>query len=435
MKNFLLSCSFICITCAIFAQQNLQLPVKRCASYEVYQQMLQSDPLFVKNQRNIEAFTNKFIAQGGADAMGLTEALAPVYTIPVVVHVVYKTAAQNISNAQIQSQINALNKDFQKLNTDVSGVPSVWTNLVANCRIQFCLAKVDPQGNPTTGIRRVQTTKSSFNSNNNVKFTGKGGDDAWPASDYLNLWVCKLGSGLLGYAQFPGGNAATDGVVITHSAFGTTGTAAAPFNLGRTATHEIGHWLNLRHIWGDDGNACTGSDLVGDTPNQGDENYGCPGSARISCGNGPNGDMYINFMDYTDDACMFMFTKGQKNRMYATLKAGGSRNSVTVSGKCGSQAAAISKQAEIPGLLNVVPNPVSHGSATVSYKLDKAAKIQLVVADVYGNTRFVINPGTQAAGEYQVHPSEFMRLTNGTYIIKLLANGQLYSTTRFIVNK
>jgi hypothetical protein len=435
MKNILLFCSFILNTTAIFAQQNLNLPVKRCASYEVFQQMLQSDPLFIKNQRDIEEFTKKFIAQGGADAMGLAQALEPVYTIPVVVHVVYKTAAENISKAQVQSQIEALNKDFQKLNDDVSGVPSVWTTLVANCRIQFCLAGVDPAGKPTTGIRRVQTNKPSFNSNDNVKFTVKGGDDAWPASDYLNLWVCNLGSRLLGYAQFPGGNAATDGVVIDYTAFGTTGTADAPYNLGRTTTHEIGHWLNLRHIWGDDGGACTGSDLVGDTPNQGDENYGCPSSARISCGNGPDGDMYINYMDYTDDACMFMFTKGQKNRIFATLKTGGSRNSVTISGKCGPQVATASKYAEIPDLLSVIPNPVSYGSATVSYKLGRAAKIKLVITDAYANTRFVINAGNQPAGEYRVHPSEFMRLTNGTYIITLLANGQIYSTTRFVVNK
>jgi len=435
MKSFLLSCAFIFITSAIFSQQGLQLPVKRCASYEVYQQMLQTDPFFARNQQAIEEFTKRFIAQGGANAMNLTQSLAPLYTIPVVVHVVYKTAAQNISDAQIQSQIDALNKDFQKLNTDVSGVPGVWTTLVANCRVQFCLATVDPAGNPTTGIRRVQTTKSSFNSNNNVKFTGKGGDDAWPASDYLNLWVCKLGSGLLGYAQFPGGNAATDGVVITHTGFGTTGTAAAPFNLGRTATHEIGHWLNLRHIWGDDGNACTGSDLVGDTPNQGDENYGCPSGARISCSNGPNGDMYMNFMDYTDDACMFMFTNGQKNRIYATLKTGGSRNSVTISGKCASQVAAIGRNAEIQSLVSVQPNPVSYGAATITYKLDKVSKVQLVVADIYGNTRFIINDGSQVEGVHQLNPSEIGKLPNGTYIIKLIANGQPNSTSRFIVNK
>ena len=132
--------------------------------------------------------------------------------------------------------------------------------------------------------------------------------------------MCQLGGGLLGYAQFPGGPAATDGVVILHTAFGTTGTAAAPFNLGRTATHEIGHWLNLRHIWGDDGNGCTGDDFVADTPNAAGPNTGMPAFPHVTCGNGPNGDLFMNYMDYTDDAGMFMFTNGQVTRMQACAR-------------------------------------------------------------------------------------------------------------------
>jgi hypothetical protein len=131
--------------------------------------------------------------------------------------------------------------------------------------------------------------------------------------------VCQLSGGLLGYAQFPGGPAQTDGVVIRHSGFGTTGTAAAPFDRGRTATHEIGHWANLFHIWGDDGTGCNGTDEVADTPNQADENYGCPTFPSISCNNGPNGDMFMNYMDYVDDEAMVMFTAGQVSRMNATL--------------------------------------------------------------------------------------------------------------------
>jgi hypothetical protein len=142
------------------------------------------------------------------------------------------------------------------------------------------------------------------------------------------MWVCQLSSNLLGYAQFPGGPAQTDGVVILHSAFGTTGTAAAPFDRGRTATHEIGHWLNLFHIWGDDGTGCNGTDEVDDTPNQADENTGCPGFPSPSCANDPNGDMFMNYMDYTDDACMFMFTAGQVTRMQAALD--GPRSSIGV---------------------------------------------------------------------------------------------------------
>ncbi|MBU3677068.1 MAG: T9SS type A sorting domain-containing protein, partial [Chitinophagaceae bacterium] len=143
-----------------------------------------------------------------------------------------------------------------------------------------------------------------------------------------------LGGGLLGYAQFPGGASATDGVVINYTATGNIGTAAAPYNKGRTATHEVGHWLNLYHIWGDDGTGCNGSDLVGDTPNQGGPNYGCPTFPKLSCTNGPNGDMHMNYMDYTDDACMYMFTTGQKARVDALFAAGGARAALLTSNGC-----------------------------------------------------------------------------------------------------
>src|SRR5262249_31419652 len=128
----------------------------------------------------------------------------------------------------------------------------------------------------------------------------------------------NLGNGLLGYAQFPGGARATDGVVILHAAFGTTGTAQEPFNLGRTATHEVGHYLNLRHIWGD-AEDCTGTDYVDATPNAQHPNYHTPEYPHISCNNGPDGDMFMNYMDYVDDATMVMFTRGQAMRMQAAL--------------------------------------------------------------------------------------------------------------------
>src|SRR5690606_3451761 len=183
-------------------------------------------------------------------------------TIPVVVHVVYKTNAQNISDAQIQSQIAVLNDDFRMRNTDLSSAPAPFRAVASDARLNFELATEDPDGNPTDGIVRVKTDKASFSTvNDDIKFTAEDGSDAWPADRYLNIWVGpnllnSVGQTVLGYAQFPGGPAATDGVVILHSAFGTSGTAAAPFNLGRTTTHEVGHWLNLRHIWGDDGTGC-----------------------------------------------------------------------------------------------------------------------------------------------------------------------------------
>ena len=136
--------------------------------------------------------------------------------------------------------------------------------------------------------------------------------------EHLNLWVCALANGVLGYAQFPGGPRETDGVVIDYRAFGTRGTAQAPFDLGRTATHEVGHYFNLRHIWADTED-CSGSDFVADTPNAAGPNYGTPAFPAVSCGNGPHGDMFMNYMDYVDDAAMFLFTAQQVLRMRTAL--------------------------------------------------------------------------------------------------------------------
>lgn len=294
---------------------------------EVLERQLLENPSLRETREAIEQHTRTFMTNGGA-----TDRV--VVTIPVVVHVVWRTTTQNISDAQIQSQLTVLNDDFRKLNADASLVPAAFQSLAADCEVNFCLAQQDPSGAATTGIERRQTTVTSFGTNDNVKFFSSGGLDAWDASKYLNLWVCNLGGGVLGYAQFPGGPANTDGVVCTYTAFGTTGTATAPFNKGRTATHEVGHWLNLYHIWGDDGTSCTGSDNCADTPNQADENYGCPTFPQVSCSNGPNGDMFMNYMDYTDDACMYMFTTGQKNRAQAVLAAGGSRASLATSPGC-----------------------------------------------------------------------------------------------------
>ena len=259
-----------------------------------------------------------------------------------MVHVVYKTPAQNISDAQVKSQIDVLDADFRKKNADVSAVPGVFAPLADDARIEFELATTDPSGNPTNGITRTATSATEFDADtDDIKSVATGGADAWPSDRYLNIWVAPsifaiyngVKHSLLGYAQFPGGPAATDGVVILHSAFGTTGTAAAPFNLGRTATHEIGHWLNLRHIWGDDGAGCHGSDFVDDTPNQAGPNYGKPSFPSVTCGNAPNGDMFMNYMDYVDDDAMMMFTSGQVTRIQAALD--GPRSTIGTPISCG----------------------------------------------------------------------------------------------------
>ena len=241
-----------------------------------------------------------------------------ILTIPVVVHVVYYNSTENISTAQVQSQIDILNEDFRRLNADASNTPSGFQSVAADTEIEFCLATTDPNGNSTSGITRTSTSQSSFGTNDGVKYTSSGGIDAWNTAEYLNIWVCDISGGILGYAQFPGGSSSSDGVVCDYAYFGNTGTATYPFNLGRTATHEVGHWLNLRHIWGDSN---CGNDYCNDTPEHSGSNYGCPNYPSTSncSGNGSYGDMFMNYMDYTDDACMNMFTQDQKTRMIAAI--------------------------------------------------------------------------------------------------------------------
>jgi len=291
---------------------------RMCGTMSVHHRLLEMDPAFRQRQMALEHATMRRMATGVAARTGVT-------TIPTVVHVVYNTAAENITVAQIRSQIAVLNRDYRATNPDKSKVPTVFAGLVADARVQFALATKDPKGKKTTGITRTKTTKTSFGDDDSVKSTAAGGATAWPASRYLNIWVCTLGGGLLGYAQFPGGPAKTDGVVILNTAFGNTGTATAPFDLGRSATHEVGHWLNLRHIWGDTED-CSGTDFVADTPNAAGPNFGKPKFPHVSCSNGPNGDMFMNYMDYVDDDSMFMFTTQQVVRMQAALD--GARSSI-----------------------------------------------------------------------------------------------------------
>jgi Pregnancy-associated plasma protein-A len=284
---------------------------RQCGAMAAHFRLLEMDPGFRARQSRLEQATQRL-------AHAPLRRRTPIQ-IPVVVHVVWRTPAENLSKRQIASQIAALNRDFRGRARDRKQVPAVWQGLAADAGIGFRLARRDPDGRPSTGITRTRTTRASFGTGDSVKSSKTGGADAWPSDRYLNLWVCTLAGGLLGYAQFPGGPKRTDGVVIAATAFGTSGTARAPFDRGRTAVHEVGHWLNLRHIWGDTED-CSGSDLVADTPNAAGPNYGRPSFPHVSCANGPNGDMFMNFMDYVDDAAMLLFTPEQVARMQATLR-------------------------------------------------------------------------------------------------------------------
>ena len=281
-----------------------------CAAMEVLEENMKDDPSLKDKMDEIEKHTKDYEKKQKNGRVGATGTLI----IPVVVNVLYSNANENISTVQIQSQIDVLNRDFGAKNSDLGLVPSAFTSSVSNLEIQFVLSSVV----------RKSSTKTSWGPRDAMKSAKKGGIDPTTPTTKLNLWVCNIGGGILGYAQFPGGSSATDGVVIGPQYFGNTGFVSAPYDKGRTATHEVGHWLNLRHIWGD---ASCGSDLVTDTPTQQTSNYGCPAFPHVTCGNGPNGDMFMNYMDYTDDLCMYMFSGGQKTRTRAIFAVGGARAS------------------------------------------------------------------------------------------------------------
>ncbi|MBP6048944.1 MAG: zinc metalloprotease [Chitinophagales bacterium] len=282
---------------------------RNCASQEVLEAQIKADPELEQRMSNFEKIIENNIKNNASARL-----VNGVIEIPVVVNVLYKSTAQNISTTQIQSQIDVLNEDFNATNADSYKVPSNFQNVKANVGIRFVLDKVV----------RKKTSKTSWSTNDAMKKSSSGGISATTPTTKLNIWVCNLSGGVLGYAQFPGGASSTDGVVILSTAFGRVGTASAPFNKGRTATHEVGHWLNLRHIWGD---ATCGSDLVSDTPTHNTANYGCPAASHKSTCSGTPLEMWMNFMDYTDDACMYMFSNGQKSRVLATFASGGPRAS------------------------------------------------------------------------------------------------------------
>lgn len=311
MKKLILAASAMLM---LFSCQNEQneitteksaLAQRKCASQDVLEAQLRAYPTLMIRMNEIEAFTKNAL---------LTKRLVNgKVVIPVVVNVLYRTAAENISDAQIQSQIDVLNKDFTATNTDFSSTPSEFASVAANIGITFELVT----------INRKATTKTSWGTRDAMKKTKQGGLNPTSPATNLNLWVCTIGGGILGYAQFPGGSSATDGVVIDSQYFGLSGTGSYPYNLGRTATHEIGHWMNLRHIWGD---ASCGDDLVADTPVAKTSNYGVPAYPYVSTCLPAHNEMTMNYMDYTDDRGMFMFTNGQKSRMTALFVSGGARS-------------------------------------------------------------------------------------------------------------
>ncbi len=321
MRNLVLTC-LLALPSLLMGQEQV------CITSEKMHEQLMADPGLADRRAGIEEFTQRWIAENGSETR-------EVISIPVVVHIVYRTAAENISDEHVFSQLQVLNEDYRMTNADADNVPSVWNGVKADSEIEFCLAVRDPNGFPTTGITRTETTVTSWNGSDNVKRTNMGGIDPWPTTKYLNIWVCNIGSGLLGFAYQPGVAASLDGLVIGYRFFGRgVSGLSSSYNKGRTATHEIGHYFNLDHPWGTSASNpnCNMSDFVDDTPVQLEPNYGCKTFPYVSCNNGPNGDMFNNYMDYGNDACLFFFTQGQKQRMLAALN--GPRSSLKTSLGC-----------------------------------------------------------------------------------------------------
>ncbi len=383
----------------------------RCSTVEAYKQHVLRDPQTAIRNQQLENDIQQWIASNAGNRQ--TNA---IITIPVVVHVVYHLSDENISDDQIQSQIQRLNLDFRKLNTDMIPSSNPFYPLAADAGIEFCLVQVDPDGNPTTGITRTYTDETEFYfDDDGVKFTGTGGIDAWDPTEYLNLWVCNLEPTLLGYAQYPSefsSSPETDGVVIGSSNFGTTGTVIAPYDLGRTATHEIGHWLNLKHIWGDDegeSDECSGSDGVSDTPNQQVPTYDCPSGIKTdNCSPVNPGILYEDFMDYTDDACMVLFTSGQVTRMHAALAV--ARSTIVSSNKCGG-ATLVSQQAAQH--VRIYPNPVENYLAVDGLPQTKSRKFAVEVLNMLGEKVFTYELLSQK------NLMELPDLKTGTYVLHI----------------
>ena len=316
----------------------------RCASTE-YEQYLREQNPKMETREQFENWMAQKIKEY-KDLQQVSSQSGGIIYIPVVVHVIHNGDAygtnENITDEQVQSQITVMTQDFRRM----AGTPGENSNPVgADTQIEFVLAKVDPNGNPTNGINRINLCQESWSTaaiNSTVKPT-----TSWDPTQYMNMWSVNFTDGsLLGYAQFPsssgltglnanGGAANTDGVVAGYRFFGssdlTTGNFAAPFDKGRTMTHEVGHFLGLRHIWAEDGAACSADDYCADTPMAASANGGCP-TGTDTC---PSAgfDMIENYMDYTDDACMNIFTNDQKTRITTVMNNSPRRSTLKTSTK------------------------------------------------------------------------------------------------------
>lgn len=399
--------TLLCTTVKMYAQRN-------CGTTHYWQEQLSLDPIMSERFKLIDNTASKIIKKETDNS--ITD--ERVITIPVVVHVLYNTVHHRISTAQVQSQIDALNRDFRKLNADTVNIPGAFAKYAADTKIKFELAKVNPEGYATTGIVYKETNVTNWLQDDKMKFSSSGGNDAWNSKYYLNIWVCNLSKSLLGYSTFPGGNLEKDGVVIRTDVFGTIGNGSSAYNKGRTTTHEVGHWLNLKHLWGD--KDC-GDDGVDDTPQQKTYNTGCSSFPKISvetCNNTSTGEMFMNYMDFSDDACITMFTYGQKERMRALFLENGARVSITQSlalGEPWKTKPADENSVVAISNISIYPNPVAN---TINFRSNEG---NAIIPDEY---RIYNAQGHLLRYGYNSPNVQVGKLSTGIYFIHIQYAGE-----------
>ena len=296
----------------------------RCATDVLTQRQSEHNLDYAEGLDEMKQLATRF--ESGTETIGSRDSKKII--IPVVVHVIYREESDNISMDQIHSQIDVLNRDFNWLQSDKNKIPETWRDLGSASGFEFRLAEKDPDGNFTNGVIRKQTDIENIanvdNVGSDIKYykAANGGTNPWYQAHYLNIWVCEIGNRVLGYTYLPSANNVepNDGIVIDARAFGTNGTAIAPYDGGRTLVHEMGHYFGLRHLWGGEEGTCTNTDYMSDTPWQREANFKCSSFPAISCPAERDGDMFMNFMDYADDTCSLFFTKNQIEYMQLVVR-------------------------------------------------------------------------------------------------------------------
>ncbi len=391
MNKALSITSLMLLFLSLFSQN----PTKKCGFEDALEQV-KNTPEYLQVQKEIKS-NQAFSGIYKADT---------VIRIPVVFHIIWKHPNQNIDESQIYSQLEVLNKDYRLLNSDIGIVPAQFSK--ADVKLEFCLAKIDPNGNYTHGITRTQTTLEDLGVNNQYFVVRP----IWDRDKYLNVWVCDFGNNIAGQAFPPGSPSDRDGVVIDYTNFGTTGTVVYPYDLGRTLTHEIGHWLNLFHIWGqnDRNPSCASDDDVADTPNQSAIYFNCPG-LRNSCSSPDNTN---NFMGYVDDRCMANFTAGQKTRMRNAIL--NSRPGI-ISSDRGCNYIGLDKS--FSSNLQIFPNPAK-GQVKIKFSNSKPNDLIFSLYDLNGKQ---ISPAELQTNTNEIE-LDIHQLKSGIYFLEISSNNK-----------